>query len=108
MRVPATTLGKLRNLAGDLEEEKRWMEENEKALESVNRETEEVVEEAEKIEESTADLEAKIQSLKEQDLAEPLEQMLVNGDALPLPPETFQAPTMQLMDAIVSWGSLDP
>ncbi|KAG9460903.1 hypothetical protein GDO78_018822, partial [Eleutherodactylus coqui] len=66
MKLPATKLGNLRNLAKDLQEEQHRMEKYEDTLESLNHEIEEVVRTTEKIEESTVSLKSKIETLKQQ------------------------------------------
>ncbi|XP_056387067.1 centromere protein Q isoform X2 [Hyla sarda] len=97
MRVPATKLGKLKNLERDIQEEKRKMAEYEETLELLNQDIEEAVEAAKEMEESTASLEEKMETLREQaaDMSSSLEETLSNTDPLQLPPTTFQAPTMQ-------------
>ncbi|XP_040293823.1 uncharacterized protein LOC121005263 [Bufo bufo] len=97
IKVPATKLGKLKNLARDVLEEQRKMEEYEGTLESLNHEIEEAVEMAEKIEESTVALEGKFEILKQQtpETSQSLDEMISTKDPLQLPPGTFDAPTLQ-------------
>lgn len=90
MRVPATKLGKLRNLARDVQEEQRKMEECEDTLQSLDHDIEEAVQMTEKIEEDTATVEGKIETLKQQENPQ-----ITDTDPLPLPHGTFQAPAMQ-------------
>ncbi|XP_044153370.1 uncharacterized protein LOC122940719 [Bufo gargarizans] len=96
IRVPATKLGKLKNLARDVLQEQRKMEEYEDTLESLNHEIEEAVEMAEKIEESTVALEGKVEILNQQtpETSQSLDE-ISNKDPLQLPPATFDAPTLQ-------------
>ncbi|XP_071986028.1 centromere protein Q isoform X3 [Engystomops pustulosus] len=97
LRVPASKLGNLKNLARDVQEEQRKVEVLEDTVEALNREIEEAVETADQITESIMNLEGKLKTLKQQatDSSQFSDPMSSNKDTLHLPPSTFEAPIMQ-------------
>ncbi|XP_075698409.1 centromere protein Q-like [Rhinoderma darwinii] len=95
MKVPGTKLGKLRDLARDVQAEQQKVREYEDTLELLDDEIEEAAETANQIEESTAALREQVKTLEGQAAENAMSpDQLLNKDPLPLPQGTFKAPTM--------------